>query len=66
MHDDFLTVLMNSSALSPKARREALLPLATNAELARAVRLLLPGNDLACRRAAARALADLATDAGCR
>lgn len=66
MHDDFLTVLMNSSALSPKARREALLPLATNAELACAVRLLLPGNDLACRRAAARALADLATDAGCR
>lgn len=66
MHDDFLTVLINSSTLSPKARREVLLPLATNTGLARAVRLLLPGNDLSSRRAAARALADLATDANCR
>ena len=63
---DFLTTINESSTLSPKARREALLPLASNTELARAIRALYHEQNTGLRRAIARALADLAIDQKCR
>ena len=55
--DEFLEAVRQSAALSPKARREALRPYATRANISGAVLRLLAGRD---QRALLRALCDLA------
>ncbi len=64
--NDFLTTITKTTAISPKARRQALLPLASHTELARAVNLLAHSKDISLRRAIVRAFADLSSDQNCR
>ena len=65
MHD-FLTTLYAQKDASPRARREALLPLAKPAELARATQALSYSASPEEQRALTRALSDLCVDAACR
>ena len=63
---DFLTTLYAQKDASPRARREALLPLAKPAELARATQALSYSASPEEQRALTRALSDLCVDAACR